>query len=263
VVVLLWLPRLATAHEPVFSLGPETIYQNGFGIEGEFETQRGSGSHELAMNYELIYGLLENLSLSLNIPHVLESEGGGGSSTGIGDVVFRGKYRFFKRDRLGTQDKISAILGVKFPTGNQNDNPAIGTGTTDVLMGVSYGHESRRWYYFATFRYLLRTEDGGFAPGDILFYDAAAGVRPWKRGYLEWDLVLLLELSGERDFKGSRGGTSLANTGGHTIWLGPTALLSYRNIMFKGGIQFTPLQQLNGSQTKQTFRSVLAAEYHF
>ncbi|MFQ6105245.1 MAG: GNAT family N-acetyltransferase, partial [Candidatus Glassbacteria bacterium] len=160
------------AHEPVFSLGPETIYEAGIGIESELEFEGGHNDQSFSLGYEILYGFTENLSLTVKIPHVFDHP-----NTGLGDIQFRGKYQIFRRDAPGLQDKISAILGVKFPTGSEDSEPPRRTGTTGFLSGLSYGHESRTLYYFATLRYVLQPENDDFKPGDELFYDAAIGYR--------------------------------------------------------------------------------------
>lgn len=257
------LSEYAGAHEPVFSLGPETIYKGGVGIETEFEFESGDGQHSSLINYEVLYGLTKKVSLTLEIPQVLDVAEAGDSDSGIGDLELRLKYQFYKRDFLGGQDKIAAILGVKFPTGDEDSTPRLGTGTTDYLFGLSYGRESRSWYGFTTLRYLLRGDDGQFEPGDRFFYDAAIGYRPWKREYLQWDFVALLEMNGEYDWRSELQGVTVGNSGGNTVWLGPTGLLSHRNIMFKSGIQFPVYRDLNGNRKEDRFRALFAIEYHF
>jgi len=255
---------IAVAHEPVFSLGPETIFAGGIGIETEFEFEDSEGEQLSVMNYEILYGLRDYLSLTLRIPQILERDGKNGGSSGLGDMELRAKYRFYKKDMLGAQHKVSGVFGVKAPTGNDDRRPALGTGTTDVLVGGSYGYESRTWYHFLTVRYRYRTESSGSrSPGDRLFIDGAIGYRPWRREYLEWDLVGLIETNLEVDFKDEFQGSALPDTGGNTLWLGPTGLLSYRNLMFKGGLQFPIYENPNGDQGDSTVRAVLAAEYHF
>jgi len=117
-VGLLSTPVLA--HEPVFSLGPETIFEGGFGIEVEFEFEDAKGEQLAVMNYEILYGLKDNLSLILKVPQILGREVGGETERGLGDIEFRAKYRFFKRDTLGAQNKVSGIFGIKVPTGDDD-----------------------------------------------------------------------------------------------------------------------------------------------
>ncbi len=260
---LTWFFTPANAHEPVFSLGPETIYQGGFGLETEFEFEESEDDRWAALHYEILYGLTRNITVTLSVPQILERNEGGETSSGLGEVTFRGKYNFYRKDSLGAQHKVTGILGIKLPTGEDETAPPLGTGTTDVLAGLSYGYESRTWYHFATFRYLWRTDRNGFNPGDRVFYDVAVGYRPWRREYLEWDFVTLLEMSGKCDFKSELEGAELLNSGGNTIWLGMTGLFSYRNLMIKGGVQFPVSQSFKGNQAKDGLRAVLAFEYHF
>ena len=263
IVVALAVSTGASAHEPVFSLGPETIFEDGVGIESEFELEDAEGERLTVMNWEILYGLRENVALTLKVPHVLEREDDGRTSAGAGDLEARIKYRFFKRDLLGAQHKVSLLFGVKAPTGDEDARPSLGTGTADLLFGLTYGYESRTWYHFVTARYRLRTESGGRDPGDRIFVDPAIGYRPFRREYLEWDLVFLLESNLEIELRDELRDERLPDTGGNRLWLGPTALLSYRNVMLKGGIQFPVYEDLSGDQGESRLRGVAAAEYHF
>ena len=262
VSILIFTSHLALAHEPIFSLGPETIYKGGIGIESEVEYEKGGSDRETAIHYEIIYGVTEDLSLTIEVPHIIEKKEGGEISDGLGEVALRGKYQLFRKDTLGAQDKAALIYGLKFPTGDEDKDPSLGSGSWDHLFGLSIGHESTTLYGFATGRYVLKTESGGKEKGDQVLIDVAFGFRPWLRSYKSWDLVLLLENSYICLEKDEVNGIKQANSGGEEIFIGPTLLWSIRNIMIKGGIQFPVWQDLNGNQ-KRDFRSLLAVEYHF
>lgn len=252
----------ATAHEPVFSLGPETIYKGGIGVETEFEYEE-NGEKEAAIHYEVIYGVTENLSLTLEIPYLIEKEEDNENSEGLGDLNLRTKYQLFRKDTLGAQDKLSLIYGLKFPTGDEDKTPSLGSGSLDHLFGASIGHESTTLYGFATARYRLKTDSGGLDKGDQVLIDIAFGFRPWIRPYKSWDFVMLLENSYIWTGRNERDGITQNNTGGQKLFIGPTFLWSIRNIMVKGGIQFSVWEDLNGSQEDTDFRSTIAVEYHF
>ncbi len=264
IVLVLGIQSPALAHEPVFSLGPETIWEGGVGLEMEFEFEDARGDQLSGLHYEVIYGVTSDLSLTLELPLILELEEDGETEHGLGDIELRAKYQFFKKDLPGAQHKVTGIFGVKAPSGDQDAEPALGTGTTDFLFGASYGYESRTWYHFLTGRYRLRTESGARDPGDRLFIDAAIGYRPWQREYTEWDLVVLLETNFAFEFNSELRGTTLPNVGGNTIWLGPTILLSPNpQWMFKGGVQLPVYEDLNGGQEHSEFRAVFGIEFHF
>jgi hypothetical protein len=265
-LLLVWtvLCTPALAHEPVFSIGPETIWQGGVGIETEFEFEQADGEHLSALHYEILYGLTENWSLQLSAPHILERKEAGNTERGLGDLEIRIKYQFFRKDLPGAQHKITGIGGIKLPTGDDDAEPALGTGSAGFLVGTSYGYESRTWYHFTTVRYRHRAKDGRQDPGDRLFLDAAIGYRPFQTEYTDLDAVLLLEGNYEIDFRDSLRGKRLPNTGGETFWLGPTALISPNpQWMFKVGIQFPVVQNLTGDRRRDDLRSVFGLEFHF
>ena len=256
-------PATAFAHEPVFGVGPETIYKGGLGIELGVDYSEAGDEREWALDTELIYGATEDLSLTLEVPTFLRRETEFGHSSGIGDLVMRAKYRFWNQNSFGASDRAALILGVKVPTGRHHRNIPLGSGSVDVLTGLAVGHESRRWYAFGTFRYLFRTDHDGLDRGDRRMFDVAGGFRPWLTEYLQPDLVLLLEFNGNWEDHGRLRGDRLAATGGFVGWLGPTALLSYRNWMLKAGVQIPIATDLNGGQERPDYRTILAIEYHY
>jgi len=69
--IFIFSPNLVSAHEPVFSLGPETIYKGGVGVEAGAGFDKGDGKRETEFHYEVLYGLTPNVSLTLEIPHLI------------------------------------------------------------------------------------------------------------------------------------------------------------------------------------------------
>ena len=219
---------------------------------------------------EIIYGVTPDLAVTARIPVVyrtFEKTTGGvkdkDRSSGIGDVTIRSKYRFWRRDTLGVQQAAAVVLGIKFPTGDDEAELPLGTGSTDFLFGLTTGHEGRRLYAFGDLLYRVNTEANDVSAGNIFFYDAAMGFRPILTDYYRPDLVLLVEMNGEVTQKDEREGTMDPNSGGHTLWLGPNFLTSYRNLMMKGGIRFPVLQELHGVQLGHDYEAAVAIEIHY
>ncbi len=161
---LLLIPSLPFAHEPIFGLGPGTIFKGGIGIETEYE--RGDGEEGIAT--EVLYGITEDLSVTFRSFT---------TATEISSVALRLKYRLWKRYMPGRIDAFSLIGGVLRDVEGRE---------TRGLFGVAVGMESRRWYFFADARTAGR-----------IFLDGAVGIRPWLTEYLKPDLVLLSELNYE------------------------------------------------------------------
>jgi len=256
----------AFAHEPIFGLGPHTIFKGGVGLEMEFEGEKASGAgkveREHVLTSEIIYGFTVNLSGTLSIPYILERSSINQSS-GPGDVSLRTKYRFWRRDGVGVQDSAAVVTGVKLPTGDDGKTPRLGSGSTDYLFALTVARESLKWYYFGDARYRLNTEGGGgLRAGNVVFADFAIGIRPRKTKYLRPDLVLIAELNFESRDRNELFGVDVADSGGTRLFLSPSFFYTYRNWALKGGIQLPIDQDLNGNQLESDYRYSLAVESH-
>jgi hypothetical protein len=260
------------AHEPIFGLGPHTIFKGGIGLETEIERESASNSNEkekdLVLHNEIIYGLTEDLAVTLALSYVLDrnldAEGIGKSSSGLSDTSLRLKYRFWRRDRPGIQDAAAFIIGIKFPTGDADKSPRLGSGSTDFLLGLAAGRESLLWYYFGDIRYRVNTKgSSGLKVGDRFFADVAIGIRPWPAEYLKPDLVVLAELNWETLMRNELDGLDVSNSGGNLLFLSPSFFLTYRNWAVKGGVQIPLYQNLYGNQPGEDYRFKLAVEIHF
>ncbi|MEN8135465.1 MAG: transporter [Thermodesulfobacteriota bacterium] len=264
-------PLPSYAHEPLFGLGPHTIFKGGLGVEVEIEGEKNSSvgekEKEYALHSEIIYGITTDLSATLALPLVLDkmAESGGikESSSGSGDLEMRLKYRFWRHDQPGIQDAAAVIIGTKLPTGDDDTNPRLGSGSTDFTFGLTAARESLVWYYFGDLRYRLNTKDDRAKSGDRFFADVAIGIRPWPTEYLKPDLVLLAELNWETWLRNEFNGTDVANTGGDRLFFSPSFFFTIRNWAIKGGVQLPLYHDLHGDQPEDDYRFKLAVELHY
>ncbi|SHK33527.1 hypothetical protein SAMN04488087_0901 [Rhodothermus profundi] len=215
-------------HEPIFGLGPRTIWQGGWGIEVGVDRNRTVRADQWRLEYEVLYGLTVNWATTL----VLEQPVDGAPV----DVSVRTKYRFFRRDVRGGVYHAAVLGGLVL---------AEGAGAPEaVLLGLSAAYEGRRWLLFLTGRQRL-----GQRP--VTRYDVALGVRPVRTGYYQPDLVVMAEVNGQL-FRDPVDHRMLAAVG---LWL------TYRNWAFKPGIQW-PLYRSRGVEPLRS-RWVGSIEVHF
>lgn len=257
------------AHEPTFGISPHTIYRGGIGLELEYESARraylGTEARVQKLNLETIYGINEDLALTLAVPQVtktLRSSEQTIRESGVGDILLRTKWRFYRDDQFGAVDQLAIIAGVKLPTGSRSGALALGSGSTDFLVAFAAGRETRLWYYFADARYRLNTANGGDRQGNLFQYDAAFGVRPFQSEYWTPDLVTLVEVNGGWEAKETAHGVVNANSGGHILSVAPGILFSYRNVMLKTALKIPLLQDLNGTQLEDKEEFIVAVELH-
>ncbi len=260
--VLLMLVTTATdiawSHDPVFGLGPHVLFKDGVEIAPELN-QASAGNNEVnELGVELTYGLTGDWSAGLVIPYV-DKTIAGTSANGQGDLRLFTKYRFWRLDGPGVQQSASVALKIKTDTGNN----AVSTGTTDTLLGLTYGYEGRKWYRWAAVRYLDNGKNStGLKRGSKMFFDLVGGIRPTQSSYLEPDTVWLLELNGEFSQRNELNGIELASTGGKEWFISPGIFWTLRNFAVKAGVQIPIASDLNGTQTKTDYRARLVLEWH-
>lgn len=270
-LLILLSPYASEAHEPIFGLGPHTIYKGGIGIEAEFEGAKVSGAGEEEKEYvlhtEIIYGITADTAVTLAVPYIidrtLEAGGAQESISGLGDVSLRAKYRFWRRDRPGIQDAVAVVAGIKLPTGDNTGTPRLGSDSTDFVFALAAARESLTWYYFGDVRYRFNTEGGGgLKKGDRFFADLALGIRPWHVEYIKPDLVLLAELNWETFQRDELSGVDIEDSGGDRLFVSPSFFFTYRNLALKGGVQLPVYQALKGEQPEEDYRFKLVVELH-
>lgn len=252
----------AFAHDPVFGEGPHTLFKDGVEIATEIHSNKAGNKVDNEIGLDLRYGLTAEWTVGVEVPYSVKSNIGG-SSSGIGDTAVFTKYRFWRSDSLGLQQ--SAAISLKFltQTGDETQTPALGTGTTDSIVGLSYGYEGRSWYRWASIRYRDNgTNSMGLKRGNKTLVDFVVGARPTLTSYTEPDTVWLLELNGELADQSTVNGATVANTGGDEWFIAPGIFWTIKNFAIKAGVQFPIVSNLNGSQEKSDYRAKLSFEWH-
>ena len=267
VVGAMAMAGVAAAHNPIFAPGPHVTYQGGVEVALGYTRERASGAgrtetgHELA--FEAEYGLTADWTVEMTLPGIRKEENGN-RATGIGDVLLRTRYRFLRIDLPGVQRSAAVLLQVKLPSADDDGDPRLGSGSTDVVGGLLYGHEGRRWYTNAALRYRRNGDgEGGLRKGDRQFLDLVGGVRPVLSGYLEPDTVLFLELNWENAGRNERNGAEVGNTGGWEMFLSPGVFWTWRNVALRSGVQIPVAGNLEGRQARSDYRFKLELKYQF
>ena len=148
-------------------------------------------------------------------------------------------------------------------SGEDEGSPALGTGTTDAIIGLTYGYEGRKWYRWSSVRYRVNGQTAnGLRRGDKWLVDFAGGWRPTLHGYREPDTVWLLEINGEVGVRSKLNGVELVNSGGTQWFVSPGIFWTLRNFAVKAGVQIPIYNDLNGDQSGADFRANLTFEWH-
>jgi len=258
----LLLTGTAFAHDPVFSPGPHVLFKEGFEVHAEFFQGEQGNEKESEQAVALKYGLSGDWVVGIEVPYQT-NQNGSGTKQGVGDIALSTKYRFWRNDRLGVQETAAIIAKVKIDSGNKE----VSSGTTDTLLGFTYGYESLKWYRWASIRYRFnqkRSFDNGneLQRGDRLFVDFVGGYRPQVNDYRAADTVWLLELNGEYSQRNALNSVNFNDSGGSQWFVSPGIMWTKRNFAIKTGVQIPVYSNLNGVQDNADYRVRLELEWH-
>jgi len=261
-LLLLFGSSAASAHNPVFSPGPHVLFKEGIEVHVSLDRDKVGQEKETELGLELTYGLTGDWAAGIELPYI-KADDRADKARGTGDGRLFTKYRFWRDDSLGVQESAAVLLNVMLDNGDDKESPPLGSGTTDTLLGFTYGYESLKWYRWTSLRYRRNGENGaGLRRGDKLLLDFAVGIRPTPPSYLRPDTVWLLELNGEQDQRAELNGAVLADTGGSEWFISPGIFWTQRNFAIKAGVQLPIASDLNGSQAESDYRAKLEFEWH-
>ncbi len=170
-----------------------------------------------------------------------------------------GRYTIFRDDVRGRTLRVAPFLGVELPTGDDDDEDALGplprplqagSGSWDPFAGVVATYQTLAYQVDAQAAYQVNTEDEGFELGDETRLDASLQYRLWPRelgagvpgflyGILEANLVHL--------GRNESGGSADPDSGGTTLFLGPGLQYVTKRWILEAIVQLPAFQDLNGT----------------
>ncbi|MEO1896549.1 MAG: transporter [Cycloclasticus sp.] len=290
-----------TAPEGVFAVGLRTeILNNDRFTTSELEAYGAAGlegvhSVDEIRNTSLsaAFGVTEDLTLSARLPYIerkniRESEeheqGEGeahthGDSSGFGDLLLMGSYRFFNSNDTDA----SILVGVKAPTGEtrEKDNDGVrfeaefqpGTGSWDFLLGAAISHTKGPVGYHANLLYNKTSEGAQHTEvGDAFSYNVAMTYRLPGHDHashehdhtdtsneIKWDISL--EANGETRRENRIYGHLEENSGGTTVYLSPGIKVSAGNFGGFISIGVPIIENTKGIQTDVDNRIVAGLSF--
>lgn len=146
------------------------------------------------------------------------------SSFGLGDIQFFAKYVFYKHDAKNKTVRAAARVNIKLPTGDENEIPALGTGSLDYSFAAVGGWIRHRVGVFLEGVYGLNTSKDERNFGNSVSYNLSVGYRVLPAVYESYpspQLNAFLEINGTTIAENEVNGVNDANSGGTTIFLSP------------------------------------------
>jgi len=209
----------------------------------------------------------ENLKGQLVAPYIQKSashgDGSSDSSSGVGDAILMARYTFWGDD---TQFA-AAIVGIKLATGARKDvvgtssfspDLAIGTGSTDPLIGAVYNHNIGNWSYSTDALYKLSGKGyGGYQFGNVL----NLGLNGYYRLHNNFNAGL--GLAGEITAADNNSAGAVDSTGGTVFFASPAVQYTRDNFYAELAYQLPVYRNFIGTQLVVDNKFLMSIRYAF
>ena len=187
------------------------------------------------------------------------------STSGLGDISVFGRYTVFRRDRPGRTLRIAPFVGLKLPTGEDDESDGLGrlpqsvqpgSGSWDAFGGVVVTYQTLAFQIDAQASYKANTEANDFEFGDVARLDGSLQYRVWPRELgagVPGFLYGVLELNLIHQDKNRIGGSDDPNSGGLSLFILPGLQYVTKRWIIEAGLQIPVLQDLNGTGLEKDY----------
>lgn len=197
-----------------------------------------------------------------------------GTATGLGDVSLLARYSFFTTHSLAATTILAASAGIKLPTGStrkrtddgelMDAHTQLGTGSTDLLLGLSFSHLHAGFGLAANLLAAIPGEGEAGADehqfGNSVNYDLTGRFRLSTARETFLTLGVVGEWRGEEETNGIPD----PNTGGHVVYLAPGFQFRLTPQWTIEGLYQHPLwHHLRGTQIGESYKASLSLTYLF
>jgi hypothetical protein len=269
------LGNFANRRKPLcnFSFGQNVIAKDTKIVYAQFSQENGPDTNVMSLAPLVLYGVTDYFSLFATIPFFVQIQPSDMTTPvrthGVGDIVLQGEYAYYRQITPEHADEATIVANMTLPTGfvsvvdSQIRRPSTGFGAPSFFLGGTLSRLTKRWYYFLSDGGIITTTPKKGTPksGNTFFYQGGFGANLGNPGGST--LAIMLELNGILTTPDRINGKNDPNTGGNTIYLGPSFYATKGSWVIFAGIQSPVLQSLNGSQDPQSYRILASISVAF
>ena len=259
----------ADGHGPAFALATPTLAEGQWSSDTAAMDMSNEMGSAVSFREMMGYGIDEDLQAAFAFPlaqgntpsetmRATEGMMGGGKDL-EGSLLWR-----FQRTATGIGARRESSLLLSAWDGRDANVEGLNAGQGLALSAVTgYASRSVYWWLGGGLQHYFPRNGGRL--GDLYYLSAVWAWRPdyFRRDAPASDWRLLMEALGESSAKDEAGGTTLANSGGRKLFLGPSVLGLYGAWGVEVGTLFPLSQSLNGNQPKDRYRAKAVFTYWF
>lgn len=238
---ILSLLTLVLCHEaeaqgpPIFTETPLMLGLEGGGIRtfGKYISKENVTvyMHPIAVPY----GITSKWQVGWIVPLVNIAPKGMDSRFGLGDVKVFTKFQVHQKDGKGKTFRTLLKLTESIPSGNTTDAPALGSGASQIAMGVVSGYITTKYGIYTEVAYNLTSN----RLPDNLIYNVALGYPLLPQKYPPKQINLFLELNGN----------FITDISSNSLFISPgVQYIVGKRLLFETGIQLPLTEEVDDTQ---------------
>jgi len=266
-VLLVPSSGIASGHGPLFGGATPTLGKGGWQFDQTWMGRDGDSSpgDEQMLRSAISFGVTEDLQVSASAPIPLVSPNifmpnGRMMSLMSADRQFESEatWRFHRHTLPSRARRESSIIG-GFSVPYEKFTPDGMLSAPSVNIGAASGYASRSHYLWGAggYQHRMSKSASGLEDklGDIAYASVVYGYRPpaLRLEYPKPDLRFFVEAVAEHTDMARHHGADVLYSGGNSVFVGPTALLLYKQYGVQGGVLFPAYQHTNGIAEKYRF----------
>ena len=263
---------MALQPSPLFSFGQNIIEKDDrlFYINPIYYNGK-NGRSSFVNELYLLYGLSDHASIFIlfNIPAI--NKDNNMSSSGFGDTAVQAEYAYLNKQTATSSLQLTAVGSIFLPSGMVNSMPQevdiaphypfTGNGSVSFFLGGTANYTTINWYLFASIGHLFTITRDETKIGSTTVYQAGIGHN--LRHFDDKVLLLLFELGASTAKRDILMGTVDPNSGGNSVYFGPSVYFSSKQFILQTGIQVPIYQNLFGVQNKFSYVISTSVAYKF
>ena len=249
-----------------------TNAKGGWSLDIGVMGRAGAGNNGSMARTMLSRGITEDFQLSLSTPAIFNSALlAPARTTGMMSTSpdFEGlaAWRFHRQGTaVGTRFESTVYGGLLLP-GPQRPPGMLGSlkRAPGVYTAIVTGMASRSHYLWGGVGNVHYAEREGDRRPNLFTYSFVWGYRPpaLRKDYPHWDWRVFAEMTGEISNKVRHLRRLMPGSGGHQVFVGPTALGIYKNYAIEGGVQFPIFRDVGVNFQRERFRWAINFSYFF
>lgn len=253
---------------PLFGFAQNIVEQGDFLASDTITFLPGKRRSEFVNAFTFLYGFTDYFHALVCIPAPVYRKVDDTKATRAGDITIQAEYQFFEQETTTSATKATVYGSIFTPTGilveaspvNFSRYP-IDYNFTAFLMGTLCCYTAIDWYGFASCANLFPAKHHDIRLGQIFFFQSGIGHNLGI--YDDKILFLLLEFYIVKTQHNRINGVRDINSGGLTLFLGPSFWYSNEQVIFQAGIDIPVFQKLQGNQPKSTAFSCASLTWKF